>query len=398
MTDPLGQSQVIPYLVGLSKKGHQITLLSCEKVENYKNHKEKISQLLSSNNIDWQPIKFRTSPKFVSSFINLSVLKKTTLKLCKERSIQLIHARSYISAKAALEAKRKLGVKFIFDMRGFWADERIDGNLWDKSNFIHRTLYNLFKKLEIDYFENADAIISLTETGKQEIKSWKNLKSDIAEISIIPCCADLDLFSYKNLDQVKVNELRNEIGIKADEFTISYLGSIGTWYMFDEMLLFYKELLKKKPNAQFLFISGTDEAIILLRAKELQVKTDGIYVRSGQREEVPLLLSLSNISLFFIKPLYSKKGSSATKLAEILGMGIPAISNTNVGDQERLFEKYTMGELVDSFDSETYKKIIDKIDDLEKLDKEELRKSAVDYYNLESGVEKYAAIYNRLKK
>ena len=48
--------------------------------------------------------------------------------------------------------------------------------------------------------------------------------------------------------------------------------------------------------------------------------------------------------------------------------------------------------------TKTRKKIIDKIDDLEKLDKEELRKSAVDYYNLESGVEKYAAIYNRLKK
>ena len=33
MTDPLGQSQVIPYLQGLSKKGFQFYLLSCEKPE-----------------------------------------------------------------------------------------------------------------------------------------------------------------------------------------------------------------------------------------------------------------------------------------------------------------------------------------------------------------------------
>ena len=31
MTDPLGQSQVLPYLKGLSNRGHRITILSCEK-------------------------------------------------------------------------------------------------------------------------------------------------------------------------------------------------------------------------------------------------------------------------------------------------------------------------------------------------------------------------------
>ncbi len=33
MTDPLGQSQVIPYLQGLSKKGFHFFLLSCEKAQ-----------------------------------------------------------------------------------------------------------------------------------------------------------------------------------------------------------------------------------------------------------------------------------------------------------------------------------------------------------------------------
>ncbi len=31
MTDPLGQSQVLPYIEGLSKYGYQYTLISCEK-------------------------------------------------------------------------------------------------------------------------------------------------------------------------------------------------------------------------------------------------------------------------------------------------------------------------------------------------------------------------------
>ena len=41
MTDSLGQSQVIPYLKGLSKKGYQFTIISCEKKENFEQNKEK---------------------------------------------------------------------------------------------------------------------------------------------------------------------------------------------------------------------------------------------------------------------------------------------------------------------------------------------------------------------
>ena len=31
MSDPLGQSQVLPYLAGLTRRGHRITLVSFEK-------------------------------------------------------------------------------------------------------------------------------------------------------------------------------------------------------------------------------------------------------------------------------------------------------------------------------------------------------------------------------
>jgi hypothetical protein len=46
MTDPLGQSQVIPYLTGLSKYGYDFTILSCEKSANYLLNKKEIENLL----------------------------------------------------------------------------------------------------------------------------------------------------------------------------------------------------------------------------------------------------------------------------------------------------------------------------------------------------------------
>ncbi len=51
MTDPLGQSQVLPYLKGLSKEGYHIHLLSYEKEDRYKEYSDKIRQICNEANI-----------------------------------------------------------------------------------------------------------------------------------------------------------------------------------------------------------------------------------------------------------------------------------------------------------------------------------------------------------
>ena len=45
MTDPLGQSQVLPYLCGLSKSGYQFTILSFEKKQRLKNERHIIDKI-----------------------------------------------------------------------------------------------------------------------------------------------------------------------------------------------------------------------------------------------------------------------------------------------------------------------------------------------------------------
>ena len=79
MTDSLGQSQVIPYLIGLSKKGFSFTLISCEKEENYTANKEKIAKILSDNNaniVDFRTVRDNDTSKF-SLFLDVDVLNST---------------------------------------------------------------------------------------------------------------------------------------------------------------------------------------------------------------------------------------------------------------------------------------------------------------------------------
>ena len=62
MTDALGRSQVIPYLAGLSKKGHRIHVISCEKRDSYAQDREEVKAIFAENQIGWNTMKYSTIP------------------------------------------------------------------------------------------------------------------------------------------------------------------------------------------------------------------------------------------------------------------------------------------------------------------------------------------------
>jgi glycosyltransferase involved in cell wall biosynthesis len=393
MTDPLGQSQVIPYLLGLSKKGHTITIISCEKKDKFKEQQYLISQLLNKANIKWLPVPYSSLPSVLSKQLNLYRIQQTASQFCKNNKPYAVHCRSYMAALIGLKLKQKFNVKFIFDMRGFWADERIDGQIWDLSNFLHKRIYNYFKKKEIDFLNNADYTISLTQNAKDEILSWKGFKGKQLPIQVIPCCADLDLFSSENIDIDEQDKLKTKLKIESSDFIISYLGSIGTWYMLDEMLDFFKCLVEKKSNAKFLFITPDKKEIILLKAAEKGIPANNLIIQAAKRNQVPLYLSLSTLSLYFIKPLFSKKASSPTKTGEIMAMGIPIITNSQIGDSDQIISDSRAGLLIQNFTCEEYYRIINEIDVLLSTDKSKIRASSKHYFSLEKGIESYNNVY-----
>ena len=393
MTDPLGQSQVIPYLIGLSKSGYKITLLSCEKKEKYKQQGQYIHSLLKENNIQWEFIFFTSSPPILAKYYDLYQLKKKAIQLHREQKYSLVHCRSYISAAVGLILKQEFGVKFLFDIRGFWVDERVDGGLWNLQNPFYKFAYKKYKKKEAAYVSNADTIVSLTENGKNEMETWSSYKN--AGIDVIPCCADYDLFSLQT--ESESIEAKKKLGFAKDDFVLSYLGSIGTWYMLNEMLDFYKALKSKKQNTRFLFVSNGEEQTIRDAAKNKGIAGEDIKIINAKRNDVPGFIKASTISLSFIKPCYSKRSSSPTKLGELLAMGIPVISNTGIGDMDEII-KYTQGGLlINEFSNDCYINAINNLDNyFSNYNASAIRERSGKYYDLRSGIEKYKSIYDRL--
>ncbi|OFY93460.1 MAG: hypothetical protein A3K10_17920, partial [Bacteroidetes bacterium RIFCSPLOWO2_12_FULL_31_6] len=332
MTDPLGQSQVIPYLIGLSKHGYKFTIISFEKFDNYRKRNASILSVLNQTSINWVPITYHKSPPVLSTLYDLLMLRNKAVALHKKENFQIVHCRSYVTSLVGLYLKRNLGIKFIFDMRGFWPDERIDGKIWNLSNPLYKAIHSYFKKKESEFLSNADYTISLTYNAKKEIHTWSHIKNQPVHIEVIPCCADLHFYSPANINKSEANKLAQKLNITSADFILSYLGSVGTWYLLDEMLDFFLRLLQKNNNSKFLFITPDSPTHLYEKAKQKGIEASKIVIYSANRNEVPLLLSLSHLSIFFIKPVYSKKASSPTKQGEIMGMGIPLICNDGVGD------------------------------------------------------------------
>ena len=396
MTDPLGQSQVIPYLAGLSKLGYQFTILSCDKPEKFIKHKDEVDLLVKDIPITWVSLPYHKNPPVLSSVYDYFKLKQKAVQLHAIHKFAMVHTRPGVPQLIALHLKKKFGVKYLNDIRGFWADERVDGGMWDLKNPLYRTVYNFFRKKEDECVAIADYNTCLTYRGKEEMKKWKNVPQPV-KVDVVPCSVDLQLFSPSSINIQVKEKFKKDLGIEESDFIVSYLGSIGGWYLTDEMLQFCSLLLLQKPTAKFLFISNNKHEEITTAANKYNIPENKIIVKFASRKEVPTLLSFSAFSLFFIKPCYSKLSSSPTKHGEIMAMGIPVITNSGVGDVKEIVEKYDAGYVLDSFSENEMKAVIKTIVSNEKkFDNNKIREGAAEFYNLDKTVNTYQQVYKKI--
>lgn len=394
MTDPLGQSQVLPYVCGLSKEGYVFTLISFEKPDKYHQNKIEIERICISNKIQWIPLIYHKSPPILSTLYDIYILQKTALQLHNKNNYKIVHCRGYISALVGLKLKQKFGVKFLFDMRGLWADEKVDAGAWNLKNPVYKLIYQFFKRKEKECFLHADHTVSLTHAGKSEIQSWQYMQGRPDNITVIPCCVDTSLFNKQTVSSDAISTWKIKLNIKDNDKIVTYLGSIGTWYMLNEMLDFFKVYHENNPTARFLFITHDEHDKIRNEASKRGLE-DSIIIQPAKRNEVAELASLSYFSIFFIRPTYSKISSSPTKQAELMSLGIPIVCNKGVGDTDAIVLENKAGIAIRNFSKDCYQNAIQELKNLSFDAKSVINVSHQDF-SLSAGVKKYLSIYQKL--
>ena len=164
------------------------------------------------------------------------------------KQISIIHCRSYIPSMSTFILKKFFKIKYIFDIRDFWADEGLEIK---KYKFI----YAFFKKMEGKMINDASKIVCLTQSAKKYIiyKYKKKYESIFDEkISVIPCGTDFSLFNPSNFKKNKICILKKRLNLN-NKKVLLYYGSIGKNYLLQKKIEFFK-CLKRNDTWKFLFI------------------------------------------------------------------------------------------------------------------------------------------------
>ena len=394
LTSSVGRSQILPLLCGLVKKDIQISVLSLEDEHTYKKSQKCIQEIVENAQISWTPLVAKDTITGVSFLRNRKRMKDLAKKLCKISSFDVVHCRSYLAASLGLYLKKKYHLKLLFDMRLFYADDRIDTNNWKSDNCAYRFLYRYFKKKEKALYHFSDYIVTKTQTAKAILTNDYSVN---IPVSVIPSCVDFELFNKASITQEDKCELRQKLGITKDDFVVSYIGSLGNCYMLDEMMKFMRELIQVRPQTKFLVITPDNEELVMQSAQKQGIEPQKIIVDFAMRKQMPLYISITDVSLFFIRPVFSKKASSPKKMGEVLSLGVPIITNGGIGDVNAIVKPSTFGILVDDFSIKSYKDAISKLDDLLKVDSLTCSEAAKYYFSLEKGVAEYVRIYQKIK-
>ena len=384
LLDPLGQSQVLQYVLGLARE-HRMTLLTFEKPEALKDT-ERLAALQAqckAAGVDWHRLRYHNKPNAPATFYDLLMGARAGVRLARRAKIDVVHCRSYLAGLMGLAVKRATGARHVFDMRGFWPDERVDGGIWRKDSLQYR----LFKRAERLLFLNTDHVVSLTRAGAREFEQFDYLQASPRPVSVIPTCTNLSLFS---MDKPAAKQPAG--------FTLGYIGSVGSWYMFDDVVRTVHLLMKTRPDARFLVINKGGHAAIRTALAAGGVDLDRVEIKAVPYDQVGVEVARMDAGVFFIKPAWSKRASCPTRMGEFLACGKPCLTNAGVGDVEEDFHQTGTGvaltDLSDASLSPALGQLLHLAADPGMA--ERCRRAAEERFSLEGGIAGYAAIYARL--
>ena len=383
MLEPLGQSQVLAYLKRLAD-GRRIHLISFEKADDWANttERERIADDIGGAGIVWHPLRYHKRPTALATLWDIACGCTVGLWLVLRHRLRIVHARSYVASVMALAIKRLTGAKYLFDMRGFWADERVDGGLWPRSG----RMFRVAKGFERRFLLGADHVVSLTQAAVRELQRFDYLQGRMPPVTVIPTCADLTRFSPKYRER------------DGGSFVLGYVGTVGTWYLFDEVATCFAQLLRMQPDARFLIVNRGEHAYIRERLAAAGVPDAMVELTTATHAEMPRQMARMDAGVFFIKPVFSKQASAPTKLAEFLGCGIPCLGNAGVGDMADVLEGEQVGVALKTFDQAA---LTDGLQALLQLAADPATRTrcvaaAQKHFSLDEGVRRYAAVYGQL--
>lgn len=380
LLEPLGQSQVLAYLRGLSRD-YRITLITYEKDEDRAD--EARMSLARSEcerlGIRWLPQRFRPRPKVIAPAVSMVRMAWLLRREVRGQGAEVIHARSYIPAAVAMVVGRMTGVPFIFDMRALWPEELITAGRLRRGSLIHRAIV----AAERSCLRRAGAVVSLTRAGLVHLQAAYPEEMSGQRTAVIPTCADLDRFVPATHPPGR-----------------RVIGCLGTvlsgWFRLDWLAAFLAAAAARDPETGFEITTRDDPDRVRKALDPTGELGERLHIAAARPDEVPKVLQRQVASvMFYAGGETSELGRSPTRMAEILGCGLPVIANDGVGDVADIIRRYNVGVIVDEGTEAAMAAALEDLDALmaDPVLPSRCRQAAEEVFSLEAGTEAYRRLY-----
>lgn len=384
LLEPLGQSQVLQYLERLAE-GADIALLTFEKPSDLADA-EKLAAMkrrVASKGIHWTRLRYHKKPSLAATAFDLAVGTIIGGWICVRRRAGIVHARSYPPAVIALVLKLLLRRRFLFDMRGLWADQRVECGALRADSLAYR----LAKWFERRFLTSADAVVSLTKAAISVIREFPYMRGVEPKFDVVPTCTNLELFSSAG-----------RAVAPPQAFVLGIVGSLGLWYDFGQMIDCFARLRRLVPDSRLLVVTQSDHGLVRDAAVAAGLPPEICECVAAEFSEVPKLIARMDAALFFLTDCPSKVAVSPTKLGELLAGGVPCLVNSGVGDIDEFLEESGAGVILRDYSAEAKAEALERLVALARAPgvAERCGRAAVAHFDLARGVDTYARLYAAL--
>ncbi|MCP9223431.1 glycosyltransferase family 4 protein [Erythrobacter sp. LQ02-29] len=386
MLEPLGLTQVLSYLRGLSRD-HTITLISFERGGDEEGEARSVGvrQFCRDHGIRWVRLQYRNRPRWLAGALNLATLCAAVFREILRDGPDLIHARSYIPATAAWAVNRLMGLPYVFDMRSLWPEELITSGRAKRDTWAYRQIVRMEGRL----LRDAAAVVSVTHAAIDWLDEEHPGMLEERRVHVIPGSADLQRFQ----PAVRTSERPLLFGCH---------GSITTgWFRLDLLARTFANLAKRYPDAKFEIVTTSPPEEVMSAFDGARTFSDRLRIFAVTAGDMHEVLRCHDLSIFFYSSgAASEIGRSPVRMGEALACGLPVLTNGQIGDVAEIVRKYNVGVLLED---ESEAGIDDAVSQVLRMVRDpavsdRCRRAAEEIYSLDVGTAAYLQVYQQALK
>ncbi|MDG2428088.1 MAG: hypothetical protein P8M16_06630 [Acidimicrobiales bacterium] len=356
----VGSSQVLAYVLRLAERGVKVDLHSFEHDE-----EPQILELLSTAGVNWIPHRFGANGA-------IGGLGRVVRLAWHVRGAAIVHARSDMAAAATMASSVD---RWIWDVRSFWADQKVATGVFSADSMQAR----VFRWVEKISARRSTQVITLTTSAVAELDHrYDEVVSPKA--TVVTTCVDRTRFVQSSPPM-------------EGPLRVLLAGTLNRYYDVPAMIELV-EVLKQRSEVEFVVASPgrTDW--------EAELSGVGAVRISATAEEMPGLINSCHVGLSVCREDagVSLLAAMPTKIGEFLAVGRPVVVNQGLVDATRMIERAQAG--IGMSPDMDFGVVADRIFSLvaDPGTVERATSLAAEHFDLDRGIDELVRIYGELSR